>query len=206
MPAVTVIGVCVASLGMLTVAERPAPQPSASTPAGSIHRPFVPNGTIVMDLSAGDYVIGPSEDDSIRLTWTTRDPDDAKRVEAKAEVSGSTATIVTDGPHDGFRVEIQVPPKSNVKVSLSAGEIEMRGIEGNKDVSAWAGEVRIGVGRAADYRRVYTSVTAGEIRARPFDVSKEGLFRSFNWEGNGRYDLRVRLTAGEVTLDDRDAR
>jgi len=56
------------------------------------------------------------------------------------------------------------------------------------------------VGRPRDYHSVAASVWAGEVRATPFKISKEGLFRSFNWTGNGSYSLEARLKAGEVHL------
>lgn len=167
---------------------------------GGIERAFVQGGQIAMDLSAGEYRIGPAKDASIRLRWTTRNPDDGRDVTANVSATGSKARIDTDGPSDGFQVSIEIPARSDVTISLSAGDFAMHGIEGNKDISAWAGELKIGIGRREDYRRVRASVTAGEVRARPFDVMKGGLFRSFTWEGQGRYELRVRLTAGELNL------
>ena len=83
---------------------------------------------------------------------------------------------------------------------LTAGELTIEGIDGNKDVSLHAGELDIDVGRAEDYRSVSASVWAGEVHASPFNVSKEGLFRSFSWSGKGAYTLEARLKAGEIDL------
>jgi hypothetical protein len=47
---------------------------------------------------------------------------------------------------------------------------------------------------------VEASVRAGDLSARPFKVSKGGLFRSCSWSGNGPYARRVKLVAGDVTL------
>ena len=58
----------------------------------------------------------------------------------------------------------------------------------------------IEVGPREDYRSVQASVTAGDLSARPFDVTKGGLFRSFSWQGQGKYSLTARLTAGDLTL------
>ena len=33
-----------------------------------------------------------------------------------------------------------------------------------------------------------------------FNVSKDGFFRSFEWTGDGQYDLRAHLTVGELNL------
>ena len=153
-----------------------------------------------MRLSAGEYVIENSPDDQIRLAWQTRDPTAARRVRAHVNVDGTSADILTEGPSNGFDVTIAVPARSDLVIRLSAGDLTIRGIEGHKDVSAWAGDLKIGVGTATNYRAVEASVLAGEIRAAPFSGSTGGLFRSFHWSGSGPYELRARLTAGEITL------
>jgi hypothetical protein len=153
-----------------------------------------------MRLSAGQYTIENSPDEHIRLAWTTREPSAARRVRAVVDVTGSQAKIQTEGPSNGFVVGISVPARSDLWVRMSAGDLTIRGVEGHKDVSAWAGELKIGVGSPASYRSVDASVLAGEIQAPPFNGSKGGIFRSFLWNGNGTYELRARLTAGEITL------
>ena len=74
-------------------------------------------------------------------------------------------------------MSIAVPTRSDLWIRLSAGDLTIRGIEGHKDVSAWAGELKIGVGPSANYRAVEASVLAGEIQAAPFNGSKGGIFR-----------------------------
>ena len=155
-----------------------------------------------MRLSAGEYTIENAADEHIRLSWETRDPGAARRVRAKVDVDGDHATIHTDGPSNGFVVAIAVPARSDLWIRLSAGDLTIRGVDGHKDVSAWAGELKIGVGKAANYRSVDTAVLAGEIQAAPFNGSRGGLLRSFQWSGSGSYELRARLTAGEITLRD----
>lgn len=63
-----------------------------------------------------------------------------------------------------------------------------------------AGDLNIDVGRTSDYGKLEASVKAGDINARPFNVSKGGLFRSFSWQGRGRYTLHASLLAGDLTL------
>jgi hypothetical protein len=174
----------------------------ASSAPPVIERPFAQGGKLTMRLSAGEYTIEDSPDEHIRLAWETREPSAAGRVRAQVDVDGASATIHTDGPSNGFVVSIAVPTRSDLWIRLSAGDLTIRGIEGHKDVSAWAGELKIGVGPAANYRAVEASVLAGEIQAAPFNGSKGGIFRSFVWSGDGPYELRARLTAGEITLRD----
>ena len=165
-----------------------------------IERPFARGGRIVMDLSAGAYTIRGGAADSIRVRWETRDPRDMPSVRTDIAVSGSTATIRTRGPKHNFRVDVDVPSITDIQLDMSAGELLFRGVEGNKSVSMWAGEVTVEVGDAQLYRLVDLTVRAGEIQATPFGGSRGGLFRSFRWDGSGKYTIIARLFAGEVKL------
>ena len=167
----------------------------------SLERAFSQNGRIRMDLSAGEYHISGSPDNRIRLEWSVRDPAQLPRVKARADVRDREATITTDAPSNkGLKVAIQVPMQADLYVRLTAGDLRIDGIQGNKDVELHAGDVRIDVGRAEDYRSVDASVWAGDITAPPFRVNKGGLFRSFDWRGKGPYRLHAKLKAGDLHL------
>jgi hypothetical protein len=173
----------------------------AERPSNSLERPFASGGRVRMDLSAGEYRIAGTNDNRVAIEWSVRNPERLWRAKARAEVHGSDAIVETDGPDNGgLRATIHVPARSDLDIRLSAGEIRVEGIEGNKALDLYAGEVDMDVGRAADYRSVSASVWAGEISAPPFNASKGGLFRSLEWTGSGPYRLRVKLWAGEVRL------
>jgi hypothetical protein len=170
-------------------------------PSDSLEREFASGGHVHLDLSAGRYdVIGTSER-RLRVEWSVRNRDRLRRVRARADVRGTDAWVDIDGPdNSGFRVVVKVPSRSDLTVNLSAGEIHVVGVEGNKDIEQYAGEVHVDVGRSEDYRRVHASVWAGEIKATAFKMSKDGLFRSFDWSGRGPYVLSASLLAGELWL------
>jgi hypothetical protein len=153
-----------------------------------------------MRLGAGGYTIEGSPDPVVRLAWETRHPTDARRVRAEIRTEGNEATIETSGPHNGFTVVIRIPQRSDLWVKLTAGDLNLGSVEGHKHVTALAGDLTIAVGSSAQYRAVDASVVAGDIDARPFGGRKGGLFRSIRWDGSGAYDLRVRLTAGDISL------
>jgi hypothetical protein len=166
----------------------------------SLERAFAANGRIAMDLSVGEYRITGRTEDRIRLEWSVRDAGQLRGVVARADVRGKNATITTDGPTNHFKVNIQVPARADLYVRLTAGELRIEHIEGNKDIESHAGELDIDVGRPEEYHHVEASIWAGELHAPPYRVSKEGLFRSFDWKGHGRYRLHARLKAGELRL------
>jgi hypothetical protein len=186
-------------LALVAAASRTAPAQSPPTSDPSrIERPFAAGGKVRLDLSAGSYRIEGRQADAIVVRWATRHA--GQKVHAKVEPRGKEAFIEIDGPRNDFRVDIELPSVSDLDLELSAGELTIREITGSKEVSVWAGEIAIDVGDSAKYRHVDASVRFGEINARPFNVSKEGIFRSFKWDGQGGYNLRARLFAGELTL------
>jgi hypothetical protein len=169
--------------------------------SSSLERPFPANGRVTMDLVAGDYQITGSPENRVRLEWSVRDADKLARVEARAEVRDRDLRITTDGPSNNhLKFTIQVPTQSDLHVRLTAGDLTIEGIRGNKDVELRAGDLRIDVGRAEDYNKVDAGLWAGDLKASAFQIYKEGLFRSFDWSGSGPYRLHAHLLAGDLYL------
>ena len=167
---------------------------------GPVEQPFVSGGLVRIDLASANYLIQAGRDDRILVRWEAPRPEDAARVKATIEPRGSEATIAIKGPDEDFNVVIELPAQTNVVVKLSAGDLRIRQLTGDKNVEAWAGSIDIEVGRREDYGSVKVSVRAGDIIASAFEKSQGGLFRSFTWNGPGRHTLDVRLTAGNVRL------
>ena len=169
--------------------------------SGSLERPFSANGTVKMDLVAGDYHITGSPQDRVRIDWSVRDAETLAKVQARVEVDGHELRITTDGPsNNGLKFMIQVPNQSDLYVRLTAGDLTVENVRGNKDVELRAGDLRIDVGRADDYNKVDASLWAGDLKASAFHIFKEGLFRSFDWTGKGPYRLHAHLMAGDLYL------
>ncbi|HKB10881.1 MAG TPA: hypothetical protein VKD69_09505 [Vicinamibacterales bacterium] len=185
-----------ATAAMLTVSALAQERPS-----GSLERPFKADGSVRMDLVAGDYHITGGSQDRVRLDWSVHDSEALARVEARADVRDREVSIVTNGPTSkGLTFTIQVPSRSDLHVRLSAGDLTIEGVRGNKDVELRAGDLRIDVGSATDYRKVDASLWAGDLKASAFQIYKEGLFRSFDWTGTGPYRLHAHLMAGDLYL------
>ena len=170
------------------------------SPTVAVDKPFPKAGTIKMRLAAGDYRISGRADDRIRISWRADRPEQGANVRAGAEIQGNTAVLTTGGFRNGVHFTIDIPMRSDVEIDLSAGDLELRGVEGSKRVESWAGDVSIDVGQPDQYRTVEASVRAGDLRAEPFKVSKGGLMRSFTWTGKGTYSLKAKLFAGDLTL------
>jgi hypothetical protein len=195
-PILLAVAVALTTLAASTVATGAA----QSTSGQPVDKAFAKGGTIVMRLGAGDYRIAGRAEDKIRIEWRADRPGDADNLKANAEITGTRAVIATSGANHGVHFTIDVPSRSDIDIDLTAGDLQVRGIEGSKRVESWAGDISVEVGPTEQYRNVEASVRAGDLSARPFNVSKGGLFRSFTWSGKGPYSLRVKLVAGDLTL------
>ena len=128
-----------------------------------------------------------------------------RRSGARCKVSlktlGNTGELrVHGGPHYDFRIEIFVPKTSDLYLRMPAGDAEVKGVVGNKDVEIHAGDLTLAVGAPEEYAFADASVLAGDLDAGPFGVSKDGLFRSFHKQGAGKYKLHAHVGAGDLTL------
>lgn len=158
-------------------------------------------GNLHMDLSAGDVVIHPSADGHVRVRYSGQRELNLSRVRVRFESSSRESDLrVSSTPHNDFQMEIEVPRTTDLVLRMSAGELTIQGVEGNKDLRLHAGELTVQVGDPATYGPVSASVWAGEVNPGPFGEPKEGVFRSFHHEGAGRYSLLAKVKAGEVTF------
>jgi hypothetical protein len=122
-------------------------------------------------------------------------------VRVQLEGSNDSADLtVSGGPKNDLEVIIEVPKKTGLFVRMTAGNLELKHVVGDKDAELHAGELIIDVGDAGDYSRVDASVYSGGLEANPFGESHGGLFRSFHKEGNGKYHLHAHVGAGDLTL------
>ena len=170
------------------------------------HHPFdaeFPSGGHI-DLhirSAKIQIVGSDEN---RIGVRVGGEQGSKSADTKARFRRSNNSCelrITGGPHNELTITVQVPKNSNLFVRIFAGDVEVKGITGNKDIELRAGDLTIGVGDPTEYAHVQASVTTGEIDAKAFSESHGGLFRSFEKFGKGKYKLVAHVGAGELILN-----
>ncbi len=192
---------CGGSESPRTQAEtQPQPQPQAEGAARVTEKPFASGGKIEMQLSAGGYTVRPGDGNAIRVTLGGNVG--ATKVEVTTG-DAQASVSVKETPNNNFQATIDVPRSADLVIRLTAGDLKVEAIGGNKDIESYAGNVDIVTGDSKDYASVDASVRAGDIKAGAFGESQSGLFRSLTWSGTGKYTLRARLTAGNLTLRDK---
>lgn len=166
-------------------------------PVVKADKPFAAAGSIEMKLESGDFTIRASPDQHIRVTFAGN----IGNAVAELATSGTRANLaVRDTPHSNFRATVEVPATADLTVHLSAGNIEVSGITGNKDIDSQAGNVEISIPNSNDYGTVDATVKVGNLDAGPFGNSGSGLSPHLKWSGQGKYTLRASLGAGNLEL------
>ena len=162
---------------------------------------FPAGGTILMKLDHGDMEVVGVPDDKITISWRAKSDRDEHAVSVKLQRSGpKEASLSVQGPGDQVHYRIEVPRQSNVSIEMSAGELAVQGVTGSLSVEMMAGEMELRVADSSRYRNVRAAVLAGEITARPWKIDISGVGRSFKASGDGEYDLRAELLAGQITI------
>ena len=153
---------------------------------------------LTMHLRAGDVEIAGTPKPGLRVTCRGDDAGDAGNI----KISFAASDLRTyGGPDRDIHFRIEVPDKTNLVVRLTAGNMTVTGITGDKDIELRAGNLTIGVTHPEEYRVADGSVLAGNLNATAFGISKDGLFRNFRKENaNGHYRLHVELLAGDLNL------
>jgi hypothetical protein len=167
---------------------------STGSPA---EKDFVSGGKIEITLESGDYNIRASSDNRIHVRWNEAS---GKGVKVKVTTNGKSADVRVENTPNSFHATIEAPALADLRIRLTAGDMSIAGIKGDKDIESNAGDLNLSVGNSSDWGEVDASVTAGDLNAPAFKAATGGLFRSIKWKGPGKYRLHVHIMAGDVNL------
>lgn len=170
-------------------------------PEATVQKKFVSGGTIRLHLESGGYTISPSDSENIVVTYHANSEARLQQVKVEIQPSASSAEVyVTDTPNNKFEATIEVPRHSNLWVRLTAGDLDVEAVEGDKNLELRAGSLQVEIPHPKEYGHRDASVTMGGLEASAFDVSKGGMFRSFEQQGPGKYRLHAHVLTGDIDL------
>jgi hypothetical protein len=174
-----------------------------STCGDPFEQAFPGGGDLRLHIRSGDIDIVGSDASAVRVLCEVGEHhDQGKAVRIRFDQDSERGTLRIDGgPKNDVRFRIEVPKHSHLYVRCPAGDLTIAGVVGNKDVRLRAGDLTISVGDPDEYATVDAWVTAGDLRASAFGITKGGLFRSFHKnQAGGRHRLQATLWAGDLTL------
>lgn len=158
---------------------------------------FSPGGRVRMDLCSSGIQVTGTNDPILRVSYRPERLD----VRVRIQISGDRADIrLTGCPHNNFQARIEIPKSSALYVRMMAGQLDVQDVVGDKDVALSFGQLNLDVGKPDQYGHVEASVNSGQLEASAFEVSKGGLFRSFDRSGPGKYRLHAHVGAGQLDL------
>ena len=161
---------------------------------------FQPGSKLALHLGGGDYHIRAGSGDKIVVTCAARSEDQLKKVKVEIRSRSDGSELWVSGPHKDLQVTIEVPAHTNLWVRLSAGDLEVKGIEGDKDIENHVGDVRLDVADPAAYGLVDASVHIGDLNASPFGNPKGWLGGKLRKQGSGPYRLHAHVGVGDLNL------
>jgi len=196
---------CVASYATLLACALPSVAQTSATCDQSLTAPLQPRSSLVIHSRPAGLEIVGTDQQMIHVTCKSgSDNQDTGQIALRFDPKSDGGKLTIEGPHrnhDGVQIRIEVPRKTNLSVSMSAGEVKVEEVTGDKSIDLYAGQITISSQHEWNYRSVDASVTIGEVRAPVYDADKGGFFRSISKEvDQGEYRLRAHVTTGEIDL------
>jgi hypothetical protein len=171
--------------------------------AGKPHMEFdcPSNVPLHLHVRSGEILIVGTDDDKITVDLAGKNADKIQDVKGRLSVANNVAELhLTGGPKNDLQIIIHVPKNSDLTARISAGDVNVQNVTGNKDVELRAGELTIAVDKPEDYGHIDMSVNAGEVDAEIFGDSKGGLFRTISRDTAGKYRLHAHVGTGQLNI------
>ena len=170
----------------------------------SLDAPLHPHGSLTIDSRpAGIEVVG-TDKDTVHVTCSAEDTESAEHVKLRFAGGSGTGKLTISGdhaPHNNLKIRVEVPRRTNLRVTMPAGQVNVDDVDGDKDIDLYAGQITISSSHEWDYRRVEASVDIGQVNASAYGVNKGGFFRSFSRKSkDGEYVLRAHVMTGQIDL------
>jgi hypothetical protein len=176
-------------------AETPCPQ--------TLQAPLRSRAVLTIDSRPAGLEIVGTDDAAIHVSCTSKDAEEAEQIRLRFSGNEDHGKLtITGGSHEGnFQVRIEVPRKTSLRVKMSAGQVKVEEIVGDKDIDLYAGQVSISSARLWDYRSVHVSVDIGDVNAQIYGADKGGFFRTFSKQSaGGEYSLHAHVMTGQIEL------
>ena len=191
--------ICLSSLFLVNVLAQ-GPVKVVAVGQDHFEADFPTDGQIRMHIRSGAIKIMGSDEKKIQVHYSGKNADQRKDVRVSLKTGGEVGELnINGGPHNEFKIEVEVPKRCKLYLRIMAGEVEVTGTIGDKDVELSFGDLTVEA-NPEDYAHVDASVYSGDLDAEPFAISKGGLFRSFEKQGPGKYRLHAHVGAGELLL------
>jgi hypothetical protein len=172
----------------------------------SLDAPLRSRAALTIESAPAGLEIVGTDHDTIHVVCTTRDPQRAERVHLRFSGVGDTGKLTvqddTTVHNDNLKIHVEVPRRTSVRVRMSAGQVTLTELTGDKDIELTAGQISMLGLHTRDYRKVDASVDIGQVSAPAYGADKGGFFRSFTKStADGEFVLRAHVMTGQIDLE-----
>lgn len=162
------------------------------------------NATLEIDANAADVNVVEGVSNKVDVIVHVHSDNEmyVKGTKTTFEMQGSTGLLRVKSPggNGDATVTVKVAEGTSVAVRSTAGDIFVQ-INGSKDITTTAGDVKVVVGLPKQYADVDISTNAGDIfGAALCGEPKERGGSSLKCTGQGKDHIRVHTNAGDVEL------
>jgi hypothetical protein len=161
-------------------------------------------GSLWFRLRGGDVHVTRGTDPEhivLRYTPDPKKPDEEKKVQISSSVHGSEVRIEIKAPVSlSVDAEVEVPSPMSLDVHLTGGDLTVDGVEGDKDLQLFAGDLKLDVGTLQTVRNAEVSVRVGDVDVPPIGQVRGWLGHTWTYHGSGQYRLYAHTSFGDASL------
>src|SRR5215472_11818329 len=107
-------------------------------------------GSVWFRLRGGDVHITQGTDPKhvvLRYTPDPKKPDEENKVQIRSRVRGSQVRLDIKAPVSlSVDAELEVPSPISLEVQMTGGDLTVEGVDGDKDLQLFAGDLKVDVG------------------------------------------------------------
>jgi hypothetical protein len=177
----------------------------AAVPCGqALEAPLRSSATLSISSIAAGIEVVATDQNTVHVSCSADDVESARQTQVQLSETPSGVKLTLTGrhpKHGNITVRIEVPRRTNLGIQLTAGDVKVADVIGDKDFKLRAGAITVSSTHAADYKDVSASVSIGEVSVPADGESKGGYFREFRKQNpSGRYLLHAHVTTGKIVL------
>jgi hypothetical protein len=170
----------------------------------SLDAPLRSRSVLTIESRPADLEIVGTDRDTIHVACTD-DGESAEIVHVRFAGTGDTGTLTVRGGSlhtNNLKIRVEVPHRTSVRLRMSAGQVTVDELAGDKDIELTAGQITLRGLHTRDYRKVDASVDIGQVSAPAYNADKGGFFRSLTKNmPNGEYVLHAHVMTGQIDLE-----
>jgi hypothetical protein len=161
-------------------------------------------GSLWFRLRGGDVHITRGTDPGhivLRYTPHPKNPNEEKRVQIRSYVQGSQVRLEIKTPVSlSVDAEVEVPSPISLEVHMTGGDLTVEGVDGDKKLQLFAGDLKVEVGTLQKVRDAEVSVRVGDLDVPHIGQVRGWLGHTWRYQGNGQYRLYAHTSFGDTSL------